>query len=205
MYSSYTKWYNKSQILDVFPITERTYFRKLKNLDETIRTSSQKNLKGKPSTLIYYEDLDKIFGKYKKPCDLSDLTIKRKYVGSSRWDVIGNIVPRDASLSCIKKYMDFIKPLLEVGKKVDKNWFFYSVEKNPNDEFYHTHFLIKTDMKISQLENIFQLICETKFGEHNRMWIRKYDFKKYYYSGAFYTFKTLISDKGEISVYNELS
>jgi hypothetical protein len=154
--------------------------------------------------LIYFEDLDKIFGKYKKPSDLSDLTTKRKYVGSSRWDVIGNIVPKNASISCIKKIIDFIIPLLEVGKKSDKNWFFYSIEKNPNDEFYHSHFLIKTELKISQIEKIFEMICDTKFGEKNRMWIRKYDFKKYYYSGSFYSFKTLKSDKGEISVFNGL-
>jgi hypothetical protein len=59
-------------------------------------------------------------------------------------------------------------------------------------------------MTIREIENIFEVICETKLGERNRMWIRKYDFETYFYSGAFYTFKTLKSDKGEISVYNQL-
>jgi hypothetical protein len=204
MYNSSIKWYNKHQVLNIFPITERTYFRKLKNLDENTRTKVVKNPKGKSSTLIYYKDLERIFGQYRKPSELSNLTTKRKYVGTSRWDVIGNVVPHKASIDFIVKSMEFIKSMLAEKKSVGNNWFFYSIEKNPNDEYYHSHFLIKTEMTISQVENIFELICETDLGTNNRMWIRKYDFDTYSYSGSFYSFKTRQSDKGEISVYNQL-
>lgn len=45
MYNPQLIWYNKKDVLDVFPITERTYFRKLKGLSPEIKTKYFKNKK----------------------------------------------------------------------------------------------------------------------------------------------------------------
>ena len=57
MYNSELKWYDKKNVLQIFPIHERTYFRKLKDRSPEIRTKKFKNQKGKDTTLIYYKDL----------------------------------------------------------------------------------------------------------------------------------------------------
>lgn len=204
MYNNNIRWYNKDQVLSIFPISERTYFTKIQILDKgEIRTKIIKNRKGKPSTLIYFEDLDKVFGKYRKPSDLNNLSIKRKYIGTSRWDIIGNIIPENTSLVGITEYMNCIITLLMEDKK-KKDWFFYSVEKNPYDEYYHSHFLIKTDMRRNQIKKILELLCNTNYKDKNRIWVDNYNFPKHQYSGSFYSFKTTLDDKGGGSVYNKL-
>lgn len=205
MYDSSIIWYSKKDILNIFPISERTYFRKLNEIKMSIRTKILKNPKGKPSTLIYYQDLNNVFGKYRKPSNLDDLQTKRKYIGTSDWDIIGNIVPVNGTIQSLKHSMDYIRRFVESKMETKtKDWFFYSIEKNPKDEFYHSHFLIKTNLQVSQLEKVFDLVCEIELGGKNRMWIRKYDYSHHHYSGSFYSFKTSINDKGEGSVFHEM-
>lgn len=204
MYLTNIKWYNKEQVLSIFPISERTYFSKIKNLEtQEIRIKYNKNRKGKPSTLIYFEDLHKVFGKYKRPSDLTNLTIKRKYIGTSKWDIIGNIIPENSTLSGVKEYMKCLITLLNADSR-KKDWFFYSIEKNPYDEYYHSHFLIKTELKPTQIQNILKVLCNTNQRTNNRVWVENYNFPKHQYSGSFYSFKTTLDDKGGGSVYNEL-
>jgi hypothetical protein len=205
MYNPSIIWYKKIDVLNIYPITERTYFRKIKEINNSIKTKILKNPQGKPSTLIYYQDLNKVFGKYRKPNNLDNLQTKRKYIGTSDWDIIGNIVPLNGTIKTIKESMLFIKRFIESKMETKtKDWFFYSIEKNPKDDFYHSHFLIKTKLQVSQLEKVFELICEIELGGKNRMWIRKYDYSHYHYSGSFYSFKTSIDDKGEGSVFHQM-
>ena len=205
MYNPSIIWYNKKEVLNIFPITERTYFRKIKNISSPIRTKSMMNPQGKSSTLIYYKDIDSVFGKYRRPGKKLNLYSKRKYVGTSKWDIIGNMVPVNGTIESLKQSMRFIKSFIESRTKIKtKDWFFYSIERNPKDNFYHSHFLIKTDLHVSQIEKICELICETDYGGSNRLWVRKYDFNTYQYSGSFYSFKLGVNDKNEGSVFNEL-
>ena len=205
MYDSSIIWYSKKDILNIFPISERTYFRKLNDIKMSIRTKILKNPKGKPSTLIHYQDLRKVFGKYRKPSNLEDLTTKRKYIGTSEWDIIGNIVPKNRTIKTIKVSMKYIKEFIETETQIKStDWFFYSIEKNPKDQFYHSHILIKTKMKVYQIKKLLDLICETDFENKKRMWVRKYNYNKFNYSGSFYSFKTGIDDKGEGSVFHEI-
>jgi len=205
MYNSQITWYNKKEVLGIFPISERTYFRKIKNLPDSIRKKTTKNPKGKSSTLIYYKDLLRVFGKYRRPSDLDNSSVKRKYIGTSHWDIIGNIVPMNATINDLVNSIQFIHDLIKSkNHKVKKDWFFYSIERNPNDQYYHCHFLLRTDIKINQLESIFGLICDTNFDGKHRIHIRKYDYDHYHLSGAFYSFKTDVNDKGEKSYHNGL-
>jgi hypothetical protein len=205
MYNPSILWYDKKDVLNIFPFSERTYFRKLKSLDPKIRTRSQRNSQGKTSTLVYFKDLKKVFGSYRKPNRVNDPEIRRKYIGTLEWDIIGNIVPEYGTTENLIQSMRFVKEVIERKiKPSTKDWFFYSIEKNSKDENYHTHFLIRTNLKIIHLEKILDLICETDFGGKNRMWVRKYDFENHQYSGSFYSYKTSLNDKGEGSVFDEL-
>jgi hypothetical protein len=54
MYNSELKWYDKKNVLQIFPITERTYFRKLKERSPEIRTKKFKNQKEKEDFYYYW-------------------------------------------------------------------------------------------------------------------------------------------------------
>ena len=56
MYNPQLIWYDKKDVLAIFPITERTYFRRLKQKSSQVRTKKLKNPKGRDTTLIYYKD-----------------------------------------------------------------------------------------------------------------------------------------------------
>jgi hypothetical protein len=62
MYNSQLIWYNKEDVLNLFDIKERTYFRKLKQMSPHIRTKKLKN----PNT-IHLTDAtnDTVLGKMK--------------------------------------------------------------------------------------------------------------------------------------------
>jgi hypothetical protein len=47
MYNSQLIWYNKEDVLNLFDIKERTYFRKLKERTPEIKTKCFKNKRGK--------------------------------------------------------------------------------------------------------------------------------------------------------------
>jgi hypothetical protein len=200
IYNPQIKWYNKKDILTIFPITERTYFRRIKNLPDYIRTQIKKNKKGKPSLYIHYQDLNKVFELKRNPKDISNTLFKRKFIGTKKWDFIGNIVPKGAKSKDIQYKMKF---LFEELKLQDKSVeLFYSCEANKNDKNVHSHFLIKSVLKKNQIQEILELICDANDKEETRIYLKGYDFDSYHYSGSFYTFKTQVTDKST-SIYDE--
>ena len=82
MYNSKLKWYNKKEILDIFLFTERTYFRKLKEITSDIRIKPFKNKKGKSTTLVHYQDIEKVFQLKRTPKNLENPDKLRNYVGT---------------------------------------------------------------------------------------------------------------------------
>jgi hypothetical protein len=193
-------WYNKTDVLSIFPITERTYFRRIKNLPDDIRTQIKKNKKGKPSLCIHYQDLSKVFQLKRKPNDITNTLIKRKFIGTKKWDYIGNIVPKGANLKDIQFKMNFV---FEKLKSQDESLeIFYSCEANKNDNNVHSHFLLKSALKKNQITEILELICDVNDKEETRIYLERYDFATFHYSGSFYSFKNADKDKSS-SIYDE--
>jgi hypothetical protein len=176
-------WYNKKDVLNIFPITERTYFRKIKGINEDIRTKLLKNRKGKNTTLIHYQDLEKLFPIKRVPSNLNDKELVRKYIGTSHWDYLGNITPERTKKSEIIEKMKFLHSEL---KKLDKNIIlFYHLEENTKDNFYHSHFLMNTKLDQQTINEKLNLICESEKGID----LRPYDYQTYHYRGSFYSNK----------------
>ena len=152
MYNPQLEWYDKKDVLSIFHITTRTYFRKLKQMSPHIRTKKLKNPKGRDTTLIYYKDLLDCFEYQRKPKGLSNPESLRKYVGSCRWNFMGNIVPGKTSVYEIISKMNFLYDNL---KKLDKSTVvFYNIEKNTKDDFYHSHFLISSSLKNKEIKEL---------------------------------------------------
>jgi hypothetical protein len=183
MYNPQLIWYTKKDVLNIFPITERTYFRKIKGINKDIRTKPLKNKKGKNTTLIYYQDLKKLFPLKRIPTNLNDKELVRKYIGTSHWDYLGNITPEKTKKSEI---IEKIKFLYSELKKLDKNIIlFYHLEGNTKDNFYHSHFLMNTTLNQHTINEKLNLICENDKGID----LQPYDYQTYHYRGSFYSNK----------------
>ncbi len=199
MYNPQLEWYDKKDVLAIFPITERTYFRRLKQKSSQVRTKKLKNPKGRDTTLIYYKDLLDCFEYQRRPKGLSKPESLRKYVGSSRWDFIGNIVPCKSSVYEIISKMNFLYDNL---RKLDKSTVvFYNIEKNTKDDFYHSHFLISSSLKKKEIKELLFLICENELIGEKRIDLKKYDFEKYQFRGSLYSDKFGIYDSKHHSSY----
>jgi hypothetical protein len=183
MYNSQIIWYDKEAILGIFPITERTYFRKLRNLGKDVQTKTIKNKKGKNSTLIHYQDLKKLFLLKRTPSNLDDKDILRKYVGTASWDYFGNIKPeRTSQIENINKMKFLYSELKKFDKKII--WFFH-LEENPRDNYYHCHYLINTKLDKTIIKEKLELIC----GNDKEIDLQKYDYDRYHFRGSFYSNK----------------
>jgi hypothetical protein len=181
------EWYDKKDVLSIFHITTRTYFRKLKQMSPHIRTKKMKNPKGRDTTLIYYKDLLDCFEYQRKPKGLSNPESLRKYVGSCRWDFMGNIVPGKSLVYELISKMYFLYDNL---KKLDKSTVvFFNIEKNTEDDFFHSHFLIRSSLKNKEIKELLFLICENELNGEKRIDLKKYDFEKYQFRGSLYSDK----------------
>ncbi len=68
---------------------------------------------------------------------------------------------------------------------------FYTVEKNPNDNYYHAHFLINCERDMidqTDIEGKLEIICEPNTKEYSRTYLETYD-TNYGKGGAFYSTK----------------
>jgi hypothetical protein len=188
MYNPQLIWYNKKDVLEIFPITERTYFRRLKKITPEIRIKNFKNRKGKPTTLIHYQDLNKIFKRKRKPSNLKDPNIFRKYIGTKQWDFIGNIVPEKTTKNELIEKMNFLHSQL---KLIDNEIsMFYSLEKNTKDNYFHSHFLIKTELDKNSINSELTNICNVDLKTGKRIDLSEYDFNRFQFRGSFYSNKS---------------
>ena len=201
IYNQELVWYTKKDVLEIFPITERTYFRKLK-LIRDVEFNTKENPHGKSTNLVHRNDLKRIFSVKRIPNNLTDKEVRRKYIGTTNWGIIGNIVPVTSTVYELVKKMEFVFCEL---KKLDKKLIlFYSIEPNPKDKYFHAHFLMKTNLSINVIKEFLSLICDNNTPYEKRIFIEKYNYIDYHFSGSFYSYKTSTNDKGENSVHDDL-
>lgn len=181
MYNPQLKWYNKKDVLNLFDIVERTYFRKLKKITSDIRIKTIKNKKGRNSTLIHYQDLDKVFKRQRKSTKPNDKEDERNFIGTLKWNYFGNIKPEKTLKSENIGKMKFIYSEL---KKLDKEIIlFYHLEENPeNKKYHHSHFLITTKLEPKIINDYLILISDNNY-------LQPYDYQTYHYRGSFYSNK----------------
>jgi hypothetical protein len=146
--------------------------------------------------------LKRIFSVKRIPNNLTDKEVRRKYIGTTNWGIIGNIVPVSSTVYELVKKMEFVFCEL---KKLDKKLIlFYSIEPNPKDKYFHAHFLMNTNLSINVIKEFLSLICDNNTPYEKRIFIEKYNYLDHQFSGSFYSFKTSTNDKGENSVHDDL-
>lgn len=197
------QWYNKKEILEIYPIGETTYKRRIKNLSHSeysgytrmsIKKLEKSNLKSILIREIHVDIIDILFAKTRVP-NPKNIPKLVKWVNQYKWDWIGNIVPGHSYPSELKGKMHFLFD--ELRKQLSNSnqlVLFYSIENTFNDGYYHCHFLIKTPKNENTKDIINQtlrLICEENTGSSTPIWLKPYDRKQFRSKGSNYTLKDL--------------
>jgi hypothetical protein len=186
------EWYNKNEILKLYPISTSTYKNRIKDINP-IYTKFIKSRTGSPTRLIHYSIIDDLFRRRRK-LSKKEFNQTIKWVRNHHWNFIGNIVPVSSTIEDLKNKMRFL--FLELKTlQVEKNKLivYYGIEKNPNDKYYHLHFLIdceKDMLELSEIDNKLKIICEQNTSKVSRIHIEKYD-TNYGKDGAIYSSKEI--------------
>ena len=184
------QWYNKKEILELYPISIATYKKRIKNIDPS-KTKFIKSKVGSPSRLIHYSVLDDLFRKRRR---LSKKEYEQtiKWVRNHYWNYFGDVVPGSSNVDDLIDKMRFIFNELK-NLQMEKNQLtlFYAIEKNTKDKHYHAHFLIDCarDMLVAEdIEDKLELICDPNSYKEGRIYIKEYDLK-FDKGGAIYNSK----------------
>jgi regulator of replication initiation timing len=187
------QWYTKKEILELYPISNSTYKTRLRNID-TSKTKFVPSVVGSPKRLIHVSELDNLFRQRRR---LSKRDYKQiiKWVRNHNWNYIGNIVPVSSSIDDLKHKIRFLfEELKKLQIENNQLTLFYTIEKNPNDNYYHSHFLINCEKDMidqSEIINKLEIICEPNTKQFSRIHLETYD-NKYGKGGAFYSSKQTI-------------
>lgn len=171
------EWYTKEEILEIYPIKHTTYKLRIKDIPSD-KTRMVKSQRGKDTREIHHSVLDQLFQKRRK---LSTMEIKKlnhtiKWVNNHTWDYFCNIKPVYSSIKDNICYMNYLyEKLLLIKTDIT---LFYSVEKNFNNNYYHSHFLIDcaTDMlSIKDIEDVLETIIDSNRIGDTKTYVKKYD------------------------------
>ena len=197
IYDKNKEWYNILEIGSLYDLSNTICKKRLKlNRSLLIEGETLKLLKskrGKRNHLYHYSILNNLFGLRNKPTLIKITCVRMNYIGTSKWDYIGFITPPRSSLIDLKYKMKYMydQLILKYGKKSGIK-FFYSIEPNPKDKYYHCHFLIYSKIKfneLSHLKNLLEIIGGDKTKYQTPFILRQYDYLNFGYTGSFYTFK----------------
>ena len=208
MHIDKNKWYNKVEIMDIFPIGITTYknrIRRLKNIKYSPYTKMiSKSLVGSnlgkiEERLIHGSVLPELFGDIRIPNIYNKEKIS-KWILNKDWEWFCNIVPGNAYPIELKSKMEFfhkkLKELLRCKSKID---IFYSIEQNTKDSYYHCHFLIMSKPRIHSVDQIItllEMITEENNRKEKRIFVEPYDKDKYQNRGTSYSDKKRSIDYG---------
>jgi hypothetical protein len=184
------QWYNKKEILELYPLSIATYKKRIKNIDPT-HTKFTTSKSGSPTRYIHHSELDDLFRKRRR---LSSKEFEQtiKWVRNHYWNYFGDIVPGSSNVDdLIKKMRHLFDDLKKLQMKKNQLTLFYAIEKNTKDKYYHAHFLIDCakDMLLGEdIEDKLELICDPNSYKERRIYIKEYDLT-YEKGGAIYNSK----------------
>lgn len=184
------QWYNKKEILEIYPLSIATYKKRIKNIDPT-KTKFITSKSGSPTRYIHHSVIDELFRKRRR---LSKKEYEQtiKWVRNHYWNYFGDVVPGSSNVDDLIDKMRFIfKELQNLQMEKNQLILFYAIEKNPEDNYYHAHFLIDCarDMLVAEdIEDKLELICDPNSYKEGRIYIKEYNLK-FEKGGAIYNSK----------------
>jgi hypothetical protein len=188
------KFWEKLDVLEEYPISERTFFTRVKKY-KTIFPNHMNNKMG--FWVIDESVIPKVFEIKRRP-SLKEFDRFKKWVLLKKWNLIGNIRTPKSTSEDNHELMNFLFDL--ISKEFPHNEFelLYVIEKNPlkdnntNENYYHSHFLINTDI-VDWRE--IQRILYNHFPNFD---LEKYNEKKFGDYGKKYTLKNYMTELNNI-------
>lgn len=199
------EWYNKKDILTIFPIGISTYKKRISklknnkyhNLTKLVKKRIQNsNLKFTTERLIHYSVVNELFGNVRAPSKNNTEKIQ-KWINNVKWDWFCNIVPSKTLPVELRGKMKYFFSQLKKEFKFINPQLFYSIEKNSNDDYYHCHFLLKTNGDLSNMKDIERLlkfVCENNSKFETRIFIKPYNHDVFQNRGIMYSSKDFSID-----------
>jgi len=199
------EWYNKKDILIMFPIGVSTYKKRISKLNEyrfhnftklVKKNIENSNLKFTTERLIHHSIVNELFGNVRVP-SLNNTEKIQKWINNVKWDWFCNIVPTKTYPVELKGKMNYFFSQLKKDSKYIKPQLFYSIEKNSKDDYYHCHFLLKTNGDLSireELEILLMSICEGNSKFETRIFIKPYNHDFFQNRGVLYSSKDFSID-----------
>ena len=194
------EWYNREDILNLYPIGITTYKQRIKKLNTSelsgytrmiIKPLNNSNLKNIQVRETHRSILDDLFGDIRLP-NLKNTTKVIKWVNNNTWAWFGDIIPCNSYPIELKGKMNFVFNQLKKLDKKSNIILFYSIERNTKDDYFHSHFLIKDDECSIKSELIIQqleLVCEKNTAVEKRIFLEPYDYHNHGTNGSNYTLK----------------
>jgi len=185
------EWVNYKDIINVYPISRRTYYERIKKLEDESKTRFVNSKKGKKTREIHISVLDSLFGKIKIPKNKDKLY---KWVKVNKWDYFIVSSPPKIHIEELKSKMGFIVDLISKRNRKVKFILSYNIEQNNRkiDVYYHSHILIKVlsgELDKSIIDETFSLIMGENNCNETITIIRKYDYKRFQNRGVNYNQK----------------
>jgi hypothetical protein len=197
------EWYNKSEILELYPMGITTYKRRIRKLSNPIFSNytrmvlkklDNSNLKYIKVREIHRDILNDLFGNVRVP-NLKNINKIIKWVNNNTWDWFCDIIPSKTYPSELIGKMNFVFSELKKLNRECKVTLFYSIEKNTEDEYYHSHFLIKNELcRLSKNEimDILELVAEKNTSKETRIFLEPYNYNNFGKRGSNYTLKDFL-------------
>lgn len=194
------EWYNREDILSLYPIGITTYKQRIKKLNTSelsgytrmiIKPLNNSNLKTIQVREIHGSIINELFGYVRVP-NIYNTSHVKKWVNNFSWDWFGNIVPCKTYPNELKSKMNFLFRKLKKKCKGGNVTLFYSIEKNTKDSYFHSHFLIKDDLSCLDSEIItsqLELVCDKNNATDKRIYLVPYDYQNHGANGSNYTLK----------------
>jgi hypothetical protein len=123
MYNKEQIWYNIKELNTLLGLSKTIIKKRFKEYSHLLLQNntfnSTKSKKGKQTNLYHLSILNDVFGTRNKPLFMSNTEIRRKYIGTSKWDFIGTVLPERASFIDIQYKMRYFNEQirLKFGKK----------------------------------------------------------------------------------------
>lgn len=199
------EWYNKKDILSIFPIGISTYKKRISklknykyhNLTKLVKKNIENsNLKFTTERLIHHSIVNELFGNVRAP-SLNNTEKIQKWINNVKWDWFCNIVPSKTLPVELKGKMKYLFSQLKKDSKFINPQLFYSIEKNSKDDYYHCHFLLKTNGDLSNkedLESLLKVVCESNSKFETRIFIKPYKQDIFQNRGVVYSSKDFSID-----------
>lgn len=171
-------WVDKHEIMRWCSIKPTTYKIRLKKVNTE---DKKKGYRGK--TLINPETVYSTFCPNTFP--VNELKSIRSYSHSIEWDFFGNIVPVSSypdNLKCKWKY------LIDIWTQKDEGVdLVYTIESNTVDNYFHSHFLLKTCLSKKNIYRDLSIVCDENNRRESRIHLSEFNSENGF--GVDYIFK----------------